>query len=89
MNKKALLRIVVGLVALLSVFVLPWWFSFILGILFLFLFEFYIEAVLFAWMMDTLYSNQSWFLGAYLLTMSMVAIFVLAEFLKKRIVYYD
>lgn len=86
---KHFLRILANLLVLASVFILPWWTLFLLSIFFLFYFHLYLEAVLAAWFFDILYSTESWFLGMYWVTFVMFLIFLLSEFLKRKIIFIN
>ncbi len=87
MKRRAVLRFVSYVVLGTSVFVMPWWFSLLLAVIFLSYFNNYYEAAIFALLMDALYAAPlQKFNGAVLVSFGIVVILVfLSEMLKKRL----
>lgn len=68
---------------------MPWWFSIILAVTFIFYFKHYYEAVFFAFLSDIIYAVPTFqFNGFVLVSFSIVFVLVfLIEFLKKRMAF--
>lgn len=85
-----ILRIAFNVLMFTSVLFLPWWITAIIAISFLFKFTAY-EIILWGVFADMLYSASapSFYNIEFLFTISAIVIFVLAYFIKKRLMFYD
>lgn len=84
------LRVVFNILMFGSILFLPWWVTIIIAIGFLFKFRAY-EVILWGVFADVLYSSAviSFSNIQFLFTATFVVFFVLAYFIKKRLMFYD
>lgn len=84
------LRIAFNVLMFASVLFLPWWVTVIVAVVFLFKFTAY-EIMLWGVFADVLYSASvpSFYNIEFLFTIGAIVIFVLAYFIKRRLMFYD
>lgn len=85
------IRIVTDIVILVSFFVFPWWFSLLLAISSLFIFDNYFEALFFGFLLDTLYGSTHFSLLKVnvLFTLICAGTFVISFFAKRNLSVYS
>lgn len=85
------IRIIIDIFIILSIVTCPWWLTFLLVILGLFLFNKFYEAFLFGLILDSLYGiSREVFLGKnYISILIVVVLFFLVNWLKKRLRIYS
>jgi len=88
-NNQILYRVIFDLVFLVGVFVLPWWVTALFLCVLLFVFETYVEIIMFALIFDIVYGVSGIFpFSKYIFTISSVGLYLLVIFLKDRIIIY-
>lgn len=82
-------RILADLVLFILIFTSPWWAAFLLGILFLFMFENFYEFLVLGFILDNLYGTGGRVLPVPVLyTLLSMALFCTASPLKRRLKFY-
>ncbi len=85
------IRIIIDIFIILSIVVCPWWLTFLLIILGLFLFNKFYEAFLFGLILDSLYgiSREIFLEKDYISILIVIVLFFLINWLKKRLRIYS
>jgi ABC-type sulfate transport system permease component len=79
-------RILFDSAFILSVFVLPWWCSFVLAIIGIFFFQNYFESLIGAMAVDGLYNNTSVsFFISFFATLSVAFVYLISFWIKEHI----
>jgi len=83
-------RILIDILFIFSIFLLPWWLTFLLLIIPLFYFSFYFEIIIFGIFVDALFAVPTNFIFEFqfVLTLFTTVLFFLVYILKKRMRYY-
>lgn len=83
------LRIIFNLLIFTSILFLPWWFTVIIAISFLFMFTSY-EVILLGLFADILYSSSvpSFFNIEFLFTIVFIILFIIVYFVKNKLIFY-
>jgi len=87
-ENKIFVRIVIDVLLLISIFILPWWFTVIAAAISIFFFKFFLESVVAALIVDVLYAPSSFVAGFYLITLGMVFIFIFFQIIRKKLIFY-
>lgn len=84
-------RSIFDIALLLSLFILPWWCTLILAVIFLFLIEPYYEIIVVGFILDSLYNAPVGFLlhFQFVLTLFCLIMILLSDLLKRRLTFYD
>jgi len=82
-----MLRILSLFLLFLSFFILPWWFTFIFSMILIFVFDFFVEAIVLGFLFDIIYGSKSLtFMGiSYFFTIFYIIFFSISFWLKKVI----
>lgn len=84
-----LLRVILGILSVLGVFLLPWWLVFLIALALLFRFKFYFEIIIIAVLADILYGSLTIFSFPYPLTVFSIIILYLVVTFKKNLILYQ
>lgn len=84
-------RLFMDLVLLVSLFVMPWWLTLLAAITFVFFFEYYIEALLIALLIDTMYGFGNTMVTGLRVPAfsSAVLVYLVSVPLKRRLIFYQ
>ncbi|TAL49098.1 hypothetical protein EPN83_02380 [Patescibacteria group bacterium] len=73
----------------LSIFLFPWWIPLALLIIFLFVFPFFAELLLFGAILDALYASGENFLSSHPFFIGFFALFLVSFWVKERVIYFQ
>jgi hypothetical protein len=81
-------RVILGLLAVISVFVLPWWLVFLISLALLFYFDRFYEVIIIAIFADILYGSVHFIGYPYLITLGTIIVFYIVTRFKKNLIAY-
>jgi len=89
-RKNNMLRMLSLFFLFISFYLLPWWFSFVFAIILIFSFNFFIESVVFGYLLDTIYGASGLtFLGiSHFFLVFFVILFLISFWIKKMLKFY-
>lgn len=91
MRSKYLLRILFDVGLFVGVFFVPWWLVFGIAIMLVFLFDYFIEVILLASILDILFSPfpHMFSTQSFLFTLIATGVYLVSPFLKKMLRFYN
>ena len=82
------LRVILGILSIVSVFFLPWWFVFLIALALLFYFEKFYEVIIIALLADIIYGSEHFISFPYAITfIAIIFLYIVTKFKKNLIAY--
>jgi len=84
-----LLRFLIDLLLLLSIFIIPWWACVFLSIFLIYFFKNYYEAIAIAFLIDFLHSAQTeaFFGFQFVVSLLVLILFIAMQYMKKEMIF--
>jgi hypothetical protein len=82
-------RVFADIILFILVYTAPWWLALVVGLVLLFYFDRYVEFIIFAFVLDTVFNTRLNVHIFYSATLVTFVIYVISELMKRRLTLYS